>query len=64
MKKPDADVTDELRPAYDLAPLLKGAVRGKYAKRYREGTNLIRLEPDVAAFPTPEAVNEAASLQE
>lgn len=63
MKKPDAHSTDELQPAYDLAPLLKGAVRGKYAKRYREGTNLIRLEPDVAAaFPTPEAVNEALRL--
>lgn len=63
MKKPDADGTDELRPEYDLSQLLKGAVRGKYTKRYREGTNLVLLEPDVAAaFPTPEAVNEALRL--
>ena len=35
-------------------------VRGKYAKRFAEGTNLVRLEPDVAkAFPTSEAVNKA-----
>lgn len=33
-------------------------VRGKYAVRFVEGTNLVRLEPDVAkAFPTSEAVN-------
>jgi len=54
---------DELRPEYDLSPLLKKAVRGKYAERYKQGTNLVRLEPDVAAaFPTAEAVNEALRL--
>jgi hypothetical protein len=42
---------------------LKGGVRGKYAERYRAGTNLVRLAPDVArAFPTEEAVNEALRL--
>jgi hypothetical protein len=35
-----------------------GEVRGKYAERYREGTNLVRLDDDVAAmFPTSEEVN-------
>jgi hypothetical protein len=35
-----------------------GGVRGKYAKRYKEGTNLIRLDDDVAAmFPTAEEVH-------
>jgi hypothetical protein len=54
---------DELRPEYDLAQLLTGGVRGKYAERYREGTNLVLLAPDVAqAFPTAEAVNEALRL--
>ena len=54
---------DELRPEYDMKSLLKGAVRGKYAQRYREGTNLVLLEPDVAqAFPSEKAVNEALRL--
>jgi len=31
---------------------MKGGVRGKYVERYREGTNLVLLDPDVAAaFP-------------
>ena len=35
-------------------------VRGKYAQRYREGTNIIRLDEDVAEkFPNSEKVNEA-----
>jgi len=38
---------DELRPEYDLSGL-KGGICGKYAKRYRAGTNLVRLERDVA----------------
>jgi len=54
---------DELRPEYDLKELLKGGVRGKYAKRYRAGTNLVLLDPDVAsAFPNDEAVNKALRL--
>jgi hypothetical protein len=54
---------DDLRPEYDLKELLKGGVQGKYADRYREGTNLVLLAPDVArAFPTEEAVNEALRL--
>jgi hypothetical protein len=48
-----------VRPEYDLAKL-KGGVRGKYLERYRAGTNLALLAPDVrAAFPTDEAVNQA-----
>jgi hypothetical protein len=51
MKK-KAGMDDELRPEYDLSELLKEGVRGKYATRYREGTNLVLLAPDVAAvFP-------------
>ena len=35
-------------------------VRGKYAKRYAEGTNIVVLSPDVAqVFPDSESVNEA-----
>ena len=54
---------DELRPEYDLSRLLEGGVRGKYAERYRQGTNLVLLAPDVAeVFPDEEAVNEALRL--
>jgi len=49
----------DLRPEYDLSKL-KGGVRGKYLERYRKGTNLALLAPDVrAAFPTDESVNRA-----
>jgi len=35
-------------------------VRGKYAKRYAEGSNIVVLSPDVAeAFPDSESVNDA-----
>ncbi|PYI96411.1 MAG: hypothetical protein DMF00_14955 [Verrucomicrobia bacterium] len=35
-------------------------LRGKYARRYAEGTNVVVLEPDVAkAFPNAEAVNSS-----
>ena len=45
-----------MRDEYDFS----AGVRGKYAQRYREGTNLVRLDPDVAKlFPTSEAVNKA-----
>lgn len=51
--------TDDLRPEYDFSKL-KGGVRGKYAKRFRAGTNLVRLEPDVArAFNDDASVNDA-----
>ena len=58
-----SDVADELRPEYDLTELLKGGVRGKYVARYRAGTNLVLLDPDVAqAFPDGAAVNEVLRL--
>jgi len=57
------EIEDELRPEYDLTELLKGGVRGKYAERYQEGTNLVLLTPDVAAaFPDSDAVNKALQL--
>ena len=44
-----------MRPEYDFSK----AVRGKHAARYAAGTNVVVLEPDVAAeFRTPEEVNE------
>ena len=43
-------------PEYDFG----NGVRGKYAKRYAEGSNVVVLSPDLAkVFPTSESVNEA-----
>ena len=60
MKKEKNNIQeDELRPEYDLSNL-SGAVRGKYAERYRAGTNLVHLDPDVAAvFKNDGSVNKA-----
>ncbi len=56
-----ADLEDDLRPEYDeetLRGLIKGGRRGVYAERSAASTNLVKLDPDVAAvFATPEAVN-------
>jgi len=50
---------DELRREYDMTKL-KGGVRGKYVARYRSGTNLVLLSPDVAEyFPDEQSVNTA-----
>ena len=48
----DPDMLEE----YDFS---KG-VRGKYAKRYAEGTNVVLIDPDVADFfPDHDTVNDA-----
>lgn len=48
-----------MRSEYDFSSM-QGGMRGKYYERYRKGTNVVLLEPDVAkAFPTENAVNEA-----
>jgi hypothetical protein len=59
-KKADKqEQSDELRREYDLSKL-KGGVRGKYIARYRAGTNLVLLSPDVAEyFPDEQSVNTA-----
>ena len=50
---------DTLRDEYP-ANLIKSGVRGKYAKSYREGTNVVLLDPDLdELFPNSEAVNRA-----
>ena len=55
VKKVESEL-DEMRAEYDFS---KG-IRGKYAKLYAEGTNVVVLEPDIAReFPTAESVNEA-----
>jgi hypothetical protein len=61
-KEVESEMDDELRPEYDFSQL-EGGIRGKYVERYRAGTNLVLLAPDVAqAFPSEDAVNEALRL--
>ena len=58
MKK--AKKSDELRPEYKRSDFPGGLVRGKYAKRLKESSNVIVLKPEVAeVFPNEEAVNNA-----
>ena len=48
----DPDMLEE----YDFS----GGVRGKYARRYAEGANVVVIEPDVAEyFPDHDSVNES-----
>lgn len=50
---------DTLRDDYPES-LIKSGVRGKYAKSYREGTNVVLLDPDLhELFPNSDAVNRA-----
>lgn len=47
---------EDMRPEYGI----RGGLRGKYYERYKEGTNIVLLEPDVAAvFHDSESVNRA-----
>jgi hypothetical protein len=57
MNKPTEEKPgDEMRAEYDFSQ----GVRGKYVQRYREGTNLVRLDPDLArVFRDSESVNIA-----
>ena len=55
--KTDSDT--QMRAEYDI----RGGARGKYYERYRQGTNVVMLEPDIAAvFPDSESVNQALRL--
>lgn len=59
MKKVKAESADELRPEYKRSDFGE-LVRGKYADRIKEESNVVLLEPDIArAFPNDEAVNKA-----
>ncbi len=51
---------DEMREEYDFTQ----GVRGKYATRFAKGSNVVVLEPEVAAvFKTARAVNDALRTQ-
>ncbi len=54
--KEDETQQEETLTEYDFS----AGVRGKYARQYASGSNVVLLSPDVAeAFPNAEAVNNA-----
>jgi hypothetical protein len=56
MSQENEHLDDEMRPEYDI----RGGVRGKYYQEYMRGTNVVFLDPDVAAvFRDSESVNRA-----
>lgn len=60
MKKAESTRHDEPRAEYKRSDFVGPLIRGKYAKRLRESSNIVVLKPEVAAaFPNGEAVNKA-----
>ena len=60
MKKVTPSEHDELRPEYKPSDFKTPFVRGKYAERMKQSSNIVVLRPEVAeAFPNEEAVNNA-----
>ena len=56
MKKAHKSGTSQMKEEYDFSR----GIRGKYARRYAQGTNVVLLAPDVArVFPNAEAVNSS-----
>lgn len=56
MKEDEPDKKEDMLDEYEFG----NGVRGKYAERYAEGSNVVVLSPDVAeAFPDSKAVNDA-----
>ena len=59
IESPKMASEEDMLPEYDFT----GAVRGKYYERYRQGTNIVLLDPDVAeVFRDAAAVNDALRL--
>ena len=52
----EQDAVDSMRDEYDF----RGGVRGKYARRFAEGSNIVVLDEDVARiFRDSQSVNAA-----
>ena len=62
-KKSKTKMDDELRPEYDLRKLLKGGIRGKYAERYRAGTNLVLAGRSLARLPVQNRAWHSSTLR-
>ena len=57
MKMPDLNLN---QPEMESEYSFKSGVRGKYARQYAEGSNIVVLSPEIARhFPTSESVNDA-----
>jgi hypothetical protein len=57
MKMPDLNLN---QPEMESEYSFKTGVRGKYARQYAEGTNIVVLAPEISRhFPTSESVNDA-----
>jgi hypothetical protein len=55
-KRANKSAEPQLRTEYDFSR----GVRGKYARRFAQGTNVVVLESDVAkVFPSSETVNSS-----
>ena len=55
-REPRDNLDSDMMPEYDFST----GVRGKYAERYSEGSNVVVLDPDVAdVFPDSDSVNRA-----
>ena len=60
MKKVNQPKRDELRAEYKRSDFPGPLVRGKYAKRINESSNIVVLKPEVSEFfPNEETVNTA-----
>ncbi|HEC03339.1 MAG TPA: hypothetical protein ENI81_07355 [Phycisphaerales bacterium] len=60
MKKAKKIKKNELRSEYKRSDFPEGFVRGKYAERLRESSNIVVIDPDVAeVFPDHDSVNQA-----
>jgi len=60
MRKDKERDKDDLRAAYKRSDFPGGLIRGKYAKRLKESSNVVVLKPEVAeVFPNEKAVNDA-----
>jgi hypothetical protein len=58
-QKVNSEADEDILPEYDFA----NAVRGKHHESYKEGTNVVFLEPDIAkVFKDSESVNRVLRL--
>lgn len=59
MRKGKTKTDSEMLPEYDF----RKGVRGKYANRYADGSNVVVLSPEIAkVFPDSESVNKALGM--
>jgi hypothetical protein len=56
MKQPSSKPRTEMKTEYDFS----SGIRGKYAKQYQQGNNVVLIDPELLeAFPDSKAVNDA-----